>query len=460
MTGLVISGLEKGNFSILSFYMARSRRILPALLVLCAVLLILGWWLMPAADYKALSALSASSVTFLSNIKFWLEAGYFDNASHDKWLLHTWSLAVEWQFYLILPVVLSIIWKVLPGRKVASWAIVFGFLVSFALCVALTPTKPTGSFFMLPTRAWEMLAGGLVYLFASGLTINVWRRRALEAIGLVTIAVSIGIFEASSAWPGWRAGLPVVGTMLVLFAARDKSLMTGNVLVQWLGTRSYSLYLWHWPITVALRYLDVFTQPVAVLMGLVITCLLGDASYRLVETHSGEYLRKLPQLRGFGLVLSCVALVAGLSGVVYSNNGFIDRFGQEIEIVSREQFNKNTLYIRCMPSAGAESPSCMYGGDKLKVILIGDSHANAVVTALSKALPLSFGVMEWTYAACPFLIGAHGTNFQVKNKCSEFVDWVTTQLKSIPEDIPVVILNRYAQYALGQNEDESQKNIP
>jgi peptidoglycan/LPS O-acetylase OafA/YrhL len=152
MTGIVISGLEKERFSIFGFYMARGRRIVPALLVLCAVLLALGWWLIPPADYKTLSAQTVSSVTFLSNVNFWLESGYFDASSHEKWLLHTWSLAVEWQFYLVLPVGLSILWKVRPGKVTMFWAIFVGLVVSFALSVALTPTKPTGSFFMLPTR--------------------------------------------------------------------------------------------------------------------------------------------------------------------------------------------------------------------------------------------------------------------------------------------------------------------
>jgi len=104
MTGIVVGGLAReGGFSVWSFYMARARRILPALLVLCLVLLTLGWWLLLPLDYKMLGKHALAALTFLSNITFQREAGYFDAASHEKWLLHTWSLAVEWQFYMLLP---------------------------------------------------------------------------------------------------------------------------------------------------------------------------------------------------------------------------------------------------------------------------------------------------------------------------------------------------------------------
>lgn len=114
MTGIVVAGLGRGGFSLWAFYLARARRILPALIVLCAVLLALGWQVLLPRDYLLLGTHAFFSLAFLSNIKFWLEAGYFDAASHEKWLLHTWSLAVEWQFYLLLPLVLLAVWKLRP----------------------------------------------------------------------------------------------------------------------------------------------------------------------------------------------------------------------------------------------------------------------------------------------------------------------------------------------------------
>ena len=135
MTGIVVEGLERSKttpFSVIGFYMARARRILPALIALCAALLVLGWWVLTPVDYKMLGTHSAAGVSFISNIQFWREAGYFDTQSHEKWLLHTWSLAVEWQFYIILPLVLTAVWKWRPNRHSITVVMLVGLITSLA----------------------------------------------------------------------------------------------------------------------------------------------------------------------------------------------------------------------------------------------------------------------------------------------------------------------------------------
>lgn len=153
MTGIVVKGLEQGRFSLIGFYVARARRIVPALVGLCAILLCLGWFALLPADYKTLSTHVIASLGFFSNIKYWKESGYFDLASHDKWLLHTWSLSVEWQFYLILPIVLWVAWHLRPGRAVQARTILVALVVSLAVSVLITDTDPAAAFFSFPTRA-------------------------------------------------------------------------------------------------------------------------------------------------------------------------------------------------------------------------------------------------------------------------------------------------------------------
>lgn len=450
-----------------AFYLARARRILPALIVLCAVLLALGWWVLLPIDYKELGKHAVFSLAFLSNIKFWREAGYFDTASHEKWLLHTWSLAVEWQFYLLLPLVLLAVWKWRPGRRPVMVVMAAGLLASLALSVVATPLKPTAAFYLLPTRAWEMLAGGLVYLLASRWALTARQRTALEAAGIALVIGSIAGFDASSAWPGWRALVPVLGTVGVLLAARTASGWTANPVAQWLGTRSYSLYLWHWPIVVALTYLQWQGDPMAIAGGLMLTLLLGDLSYRLVETPARVHLSRLRLGWGLVALLGGTVVVAAPGAGLFVKEGVAGRFSPEIEAVSAEALNKNPRQLECHPSTGLVSPSCMFGGNDLRAIMIGDSHANAVVSALAAAAPnAEDAVMEWSYSSCPTLFGVLPTPRKkrpAEYQCGRFLEWASQSLSAVPSDVPLVIVNRITTAVFGPNEPwekDANANIP
>ncbi len=460
MTGIVVKALERGRFSVLAFYLARARRIVPALAALCATLLALGWRFLLPTDYHGLASHAWSSVTFVSNFKYWREAGYFDAGSHDKWLLHTWSLAVEWQFYLVLPLVLLAVWKLRPGRAALMAVLIAGLAGSLALSVIGTPLKPIGAFFMLPTRAWEMIAGGLAWMLANRWAFTARQRTALEAAGLGLIVASLAAFDATSDWPGWRAMVPVAGAVAVLMAARGGSPWTGNPIAQWLGTRSYSIYLWHWPLVVALSYAGWLAQPVAIAAGLALTLALGDLSYRLIETPARVGLDRLPRGWGVAALAGVVALVAVPGLGVAAKQGVAGRLAPEIERVSAEALNFNPRRTECNLNTGVESPSCVYGGQRIGAIVVGDSHANALVTAVAAALPdAAQGVMEWSYSACPTLQGAHLQQASPR-RCSEFVDWTLRQLKAVPAATPVVVINRHGQYVFGDIVDDAHPSTP
>lgn len=277
MGGIIIGGLEERGgrkFSVWNFYLSRARRILPALLVLCAILLVLGWFVLLPTYYRALGGHVLTSALFLSNIKYWLEAGYFDSASHEKWLLHTWSLSVEWQFYLLLPLLLWGVWRFWPGRRNAFIALSVCFGASLGLSIWLTAFRPEAAFFLFPTRAWEMLAGTLIAMRGGVNAYAPWQRQACEGLGFSMMAIAV--FTANpETWPGGYAVLPVLGAMLVLIANRQDSPLTAPAVLQRLGDWSYSVYLWHWPVVVALAYLGWLQQWYIVLAGLVLSLLLG-----------------------------------------------------------------------------------------------------------------------------------------------------------------------------------------
>ena len=303
MCGIISSGIERGEFSVWRFYLARARRIFPALIVLCMVALVFGWFFLMPEEYKLLGKHARESLTFSSNLRYFEESGYFDVASQEKWLLHTWSLSVEWQFYLILPLVLMLVGKLLPGRRAITTVLGVFFVVSLGLCLWRTSVAPSEAFYMLQTRAWEMLAGALVFMFGHrGLPDGL--RRALELAGFVLILATIVLLDKQSIWPGWRAILPVAGAALVLLAARGHSVWTANLPAQWLGTRSYSIYLWHWPLVVALAYLELLSDPLWIAVAIAVSLLLGHLSYVLIEIPARQRLSLLSAGRA-GIVVVC-----------------------------------------------------------------------------------------------------------------------------------------------------------
>jgi peptidoglycan/LPS O-acetylase OafA/YrhL len=431
--------------------MARARRILPALIVLCAVLMVLGWWLLLPIDYRLLGNHVAFSTSFLSNIAFWNEAGYFDSASHEKWLLHTWSLAVEWQFYLLLPLLLVAVWKWRPGRHALTVAIAALLLASLAASIIVTPLYPSAAFYLLPMRAWEMLAGGLVFLHAPQLRLGIRQQTVLETAGLLLVIAALLSFDAATSWPGWRALVPVTGTMMVVLAARNPSLWTGNRAAQWLGTRSYSLYLWHWPVVVALTYMGLQKTPLFIGGGLVLTLLFGHVSYVLVEAPARIHLNKLSMRWSAVLLLATALIVIAAGAAVQWQEGVYSRMAPAIEAISDEGMNKNERLVECHPETGTTSPSCVYGGEHLGAIVTGDSHANALISAVVAAMPEGEGAMEWSYSSCPTLQGVHRLGEKTQ-PCTAFIDWMLQQLKMAPKGVPLIIINRTTFYAEGFNE--------
>ncbi|WP_331459163.1 acyltransferase family protein [Pseudoalteromonas sp. NZS11] len=196
MTGIIFKGIEQKNFSIARFYVARANRIIPALAALCFALLLFGWLYLPPLDYQLLGEHALSSISFLSNITYWTEAGYFDAASHEKWLLHTWSLSVEWQFYIIYPLVLVFIYKFIT-IKLMNYLIVAATFLGFVLCVFASLNWPNAAYYLLPTRAWEMMIGGVAYLFP--IVINNKKKMLLERLGLALIVGSYFIVTKEDA---------------------------------------------------------------------------------------------------------------------------------------------------------------------------------------------------------------------------------------------------------------------
>lgn len=463
MTGIVDRGLRAGNFSIVGFVVARAKRIVPALLVLIAVLLVGGYLFLPPLDFKLLGAHGAYSLLFLTNIRFWQEAGYFDTASHEKWLLHTWSLSVEWQFYLILPIVLALAWRLRPSRSTLIRVCALGCMISLAASVLLSPTDMSASFFLLHTRAWEMFAGGLVYFAGDRLRLNRLHGRIGAYTGLGLILLSILLFSDATEWPGWRAILPISGAMLIL-AANRPVLASSHPVAQWIGDRSYSIYLWHWPVAVALEYGRLHHHIIAATGGVLCSILLGAVSYSLIEKPARQFLGQISLRRSvMTIAFGCLCII-GAALAVWQMDGLDGRFGKEVQLAAAGASVNNPNHTRCHQRKGATSPGCVFGPPESKAIVLGDSHAGALMPAVAEAAAIGgWGVQQWTYDACIFLPGMRHVwpkRFGKESDCFGFNNWVQAELNKVPKDIPVILIGRYARYAMGPNELHGESGVP
>ncbi len=449
MTAIIVKGLENKNFSVWKFYMARVRRIVPALMALIALLLILGWFFLPTPDYQALGSQSAYASAFISNIYFWRSSGYFDAASHEKWLLHTWTLGVEAQFYLLLPLFLMVLWKIKPAAKTLLWGLVFAFLASLALSIVVSSWKPVPAFYLLPTRGWEFIAGGLVFFAGRDVKALEKHSKALLWSGFALLLLTFILIDSSYTWPSAWAVLPVLATALIMLANRSQSALTAHSIAQWLGDRSYSLYLWHWPIMVALYFAGLHNDVLWITAGLALSLLLGDLSYRLIETPTRVYFSRASTGKEI-LTLGTFVMLVGVSAVSARLFVFEGRLAPEVEIAAKEKTNRDPRASECAPK-NAISPSCVYGNDNIGAVLLGDSHAISTINSVQQAgEKFGLSVLFLGKHACPPVLGIRKTNSE---DCLQYNEWLLDK-ETIKQkaNAPILIVARTSGHLFGENE--------
>lgn len=453
MTGIIFKGIEQENFSILKFYVARANRIIPALAVLCLILLIFGWFYLTPLDYKALGKHAASSVAFLSNIIYWRESGYFDAASHEKWLLHTWSLSVEWQFYIIYPLVLVAMRKFM-SIKTMKFLLLVGTVLGFIFCVIATYKWPNASYYLLPTRAWEMMLGGIAYLYP--LTLSENRKKLFGWTGLGLIIGSYFLISSENPWPGYLAIFPVIGTFLVIQAHRNNSIITNNLVFQKLGTWSYSIYLWHWPLVVIIY---TFSLPdYYIYLGISLSIFLGFLSY--------QYIERIKFKNNFSNLLSYskskpiyISAFIGLIGTgTYLTNGFFWHYSNDILIISNEATNKNPY--KCMEEN--KFPCYIGNSNNIKAIIVGDSHADSLTTSLASVFDLnSEGIISLSKASCPLIEDLKYVSLKYAKTEDECLKENIKRMIFLNDysDIPIFWVARTGVYLYGQTDPKRINSI-
>lgn len=437
MTGIIFTGLQQQKLSLLGFYASRARRIIPALLTLCVALLIFGYVYLPLDDFRESIRAIKSSLLFSSNFLFAKDGNYFDAPLHENWLLHTWSLSVEWQFYMLYPVLIMGLYKYLGAEKTRRALLVLA-LISFGASVVLSQTKPIFAFYMLPARAWEMIAGGLVFLFP--LRLSQRNGSLCEGLGLVAIFISVLCFSEDDLWPGYLALLPVLGTMLVIYG-NTQSLFSRSRVLQFIGSISYSVYLWHWPLVVLLYLCGLLSSWPHVLGAIACSLLLGALSFYGVESQVKKVSTAPRTLFKFAsLTVGVVALAAMTSSLVKQYPGarlaFVD--------LGQPQYTSKLYPQECYPNAYAAA-DCKLGTGEVSVILFGDSHAQSTAAAVQIDNPQA--ALSWSRGGCPPLQNFEMRDKPLQSQCLAFNHEKLEVLKHSYQGVPVVLFSRAALYA-------------
>lgn len=401
ITTLILADLRTGRFSLLDFYERRARRILPALLVVVlACIPFARMWLVPE-DYVDFSRSVAAVATFSSNILFWRESGYFDTAAELKPLLHTWSLAVEEQYYIFFPLLLMFLWRF--GRATVIAAILLIFLASFAVAEWGASHSPAGAFFLLPPRAWELLVGAGCAFFLIDRTPELRNPAARQAglAGVAMILAAVVLYDAETPFPGKFALLPCIGTALVILFARQGTL-AGKILAHpslvGIGLVSYSAYLWHQPLIVFRRYTTFELTALDRLALLVLTFVLAYLSWRFVERpfRNRAFLGR-PQVLGASACALVALFALGFHG--HLRQGYPDR-GVTLSDVSLAGYVADNRALReeSWRPLRELSGSSTYSTDanafdrthwfdarenRIKLLLAGNSHSKDLFNALS-----------------------------------------------------------------------------
>jgi peptidoglycan/LPS O-acetylase OafA/YrhL len=426
ITGIIQSEVSAGTFSFAQFYERRVRRLLPALYAMVALMAIPSFHYLLTSERLEFFRSVTAVVTFTSNFFFWFQTGYFDHAAVEKPLLHTWSLAVEEQFYLALPLLLWGLLRLARGRRLAL-PIALGalMLASFALSIWLMKTdRSANAFFMSPPRAWEFLIGGLIAIPGFPVLRHELAQATARGIALVLLAIPIFALRQGPGFPGFNALAPCIGAAMFIWSgigvptlARSRASPLG--IAKFFGQISYSLYLWHWPLFTFARFskagLVLDAGDKVALFAL--TVLISWLSWRFVEQPFRR--RRLAPTRAAAFriagVSSAILLTAGLGGIYLSQTASdTDRAALQLESYNSYNFRPLYRFGSCFsPGGDALDAGCLaLAAAKTNVLLWGDSLAAHYYHGLSKtADPLAVNILQATQAACmpTFNAAAQGT---------------------------------------------------
>lgn len=486
ITLLMMKDLEADQFSLADFWERRFRRIFPALAVMIFFTVTLGFFLLLPEALMNLGASLQAQTLFISNLFFWKDSsGYFAGPAEEKALLHTWSLAVEEQFYIVMPLLCLLIrswWASRPQTRTlreTSFRIFIALLsVSFAVAIVITWIDSNAAFYWLPTRAWELMLGScLACLPADKWMLTEKPRVILSWSALLTILIVGWVYNKRTLFPGLAAAPPCLATAFLIWVGQPQlekttvSRILASRLLVYIGLASYSFYLWHWPVLAFMNYLNPETDN-AISKSLRIALMLvvffiALASLRWIETP----IRKRLWLKSRGMLLSLtiILLIAmfGIGWLIRHNQGFPQRLNQAVtdfaEAGTKDRAiraklggdNPEQAFSDTLPSFGSPPESA-----PIKVLIWGDSHASSILPPIATLCETHGvkGLIASHSATVPILGGYfRPSHTGLDTKTPAWAAAVVNLVKK--HHIPDTILTAYWKESSGKNEATFSKAL-
>ena len=401
ITGILLGDIEQNRFSIVEFYKRRIRRILPALLIVLALTTMAAWIFLPPSNLEAYGNSMGFVTLFASNFWFRKAVDYFAVSSEVQPLLHTWSLAVEEQFYIFYPILLYFLAKT---RVKLAWVLLGIGAASLVLAIALLPYAPSAVFYLLPTRAWELIVGGL--LACGAVPRNERIDGPIGVLGAALIVLSVVFYDSATPFPGLAAIPPCLGAAMLIWSGSGPTyrVLASAPFVR-VGQASYSYYLWHFPIFAFADYLvgGHFSPAVGLVLS-ALSLLLAFATLYLIENPvrkskaRAAYTVPLAAMVAFGLVGFALARSGGAPARLDARSAmYVATAGDEMR-----------HHSECMTNTSVVEDACLLGDKQAQphVLLWGDSHAMVAATPLeAQARQLNASFLFAADADCPPGIG-------------------------------------------------------
>jgi peptidoglycan/LPS O-acetylase OafA/YrhL len=411
--------LAEGRLSLLGFYGRRMRRTLPALYLVCAVTFAGATLLLMPGDLDELARSMIAAVCLVPNIFYFTQTGYFDGAASGKPLLHTWSLGVEEQFYLLAPLLPLALARLAPHLR--KPALVVLFVAALALTIGIRALSPDAAFYLMPARAFELLLGCLLAEEVVPAIRAPWLAETLTAVAALALVAAITLFSDTTPLPRLLSLVPCVAAAAIIHVGNTRQTAVGTLLgwrgATFVGLISYSLYLWHWPLIVGLRYAGWPVTPALVVGAGALLLGLSYVSWRFVETPFRDP-RSAWRARALVVVPALATALVATCLLTITAGGWPRRFPPDVASVAsyysyRDQkpFREGRCFITSKNSlSDYDRAACLrLEPGRKNVLLLGDSHAAHLWTGLSDTWP-DINFLQATASGCKPVIGTTGAS--------------------------------------------------